>query len=80
MFLEGDHILVVNRNASGRGKTRERRVKNTANRKQKHLKISHLEAVRTRFKKAQEPNYATIIAVARKISKKILQEGPWLLM
>jgi len=49
--------------------------------KQKRLKVFRLEAVRAGFKKAwQEHNYATIIAVARKIPEKILQEDPKLLM
>jgi 16S rRNA G966 N2-methylase RsmD len=49
--------------------------------KQKRLKVFRLEAVRTGFKKAwQERDYATIIAVARKIPDKILQEDPKLLM
>ena len=40
-----------------------------------------IEAVRTGFKKAwQERDYGTIIAVARKIPDKILQEDPKLLM
>ena len=48
---------------------------------QKRLKVFRLEAVRTGFKKAwQERDYATIIAVARKIPEKILQEDPKLLM
>ena len=49
--------------------------------KQKRLKVFRLEAVRVGFKKAwQERDYATIIAVARKIPDKILQEDPKLLM
>jgi len=49
--------------------------------KQKRLKVFRLEAVRAGFKKAwQERNYATIIAVARKIPEKILQEDSKLLM
>ena len=49
--------------------------------KQKRLKVFRLEAVRAGFKKAwQERDYATIIAVARKIAEKILQEDPKLLM
>jgi len=49
--------------------------------KQKRLKVFRLEAVRAGFKKAwQERDYATIIAVARKISEKVLQEDPKLLM
>jgi|GEM_PF-1729788 len=49
--------------------------------KQKRLKVFRLEAVRTGFKKAwQERDYATIIAVARRIPDKILQEDPKLLM
>ena len=49
--------------------------------KQKRLKLFRLEAVRTGFKKAwQEREYATIIAVARKIPDKILQENLTLLM
>ena len=49
--------------------------------KQKRLKVFRLEAVRAGFKKAwQERDYATIIAVARKIPDKILQEDPKLLM
>ena len=49
--------------------------------KQKRLKVFRLEAVRAGFKKAwQEHDYATIIAVAGKISENILQEDPKLLM
>ncbi|MBA7706575.1 hypothetical protein ES703_115429 [subsurface metagenome] len=49
--------------------------------KQKRMKVFSLEAVRAGFNKAwQERNYATIIAVARKIPEKILQEDPKLLM
>jgi len=49
--------------------------------KQKRLKVFRLEAVRAGFKKAwQERDYATIIAVVRKIPDKILQEDPKLLM
>ena len=49
--------------------------------KQKRLKVFRLEAVRAGFKKAwQERDYAVIIAVARKIPEKILQEDPKLLM
>ena len=49
--------------------------------KQKRLKVFRLEAVRAGFKKAwQERDYETIIAVARKIPEKILQEDPKLLM
>jgi len=49
--------------------------------KRKRLKVFRLEAVRAGFRKAwQERDYATIIAVARKIPEKILQEGPKLLM
>ena len=49
--------------------------------KQKRLKVFRLEAVRAGFKKAwQERDYATIIAVARKIPEKIPQEDPKLLM
>jgi len=49
--------------------------------KQKRLKVFRLEAVRAGFKKAwQERDYATIIAVARKIPEKILQEDPKFLM
>jgi DNA modification methylase len=49
--------------------------------KQKRLKVFRLEAVRAGFKKAwQERDYATIIAVASKISENILQEDPKLLM
>ncbi len=49
--------------------------------KQKRLKVFRLEAVRAGFKKAwQERDYDTIIAVARKIPEKILQEDPKLLM
>ncbi len=49
--------------------------------KQKRLKVFRLEAVRAGFKKAwQEHDYAIIIAVARKIPNKILQEDPKLLM
>jgi hypothetical protein len=49
--------------------------------KQKRLKVFRLEAVRAGFKKAwQERDYETIIAVARKIPEKILQEDSKLLM
>jgi len=49
--------------------------------KQKRMKVFRLEAVRAGFKAAwQERDYATIIAVARKIPEKILQEDPKLLM
>jgi hypothetical protein len=45
------------------------------------LKVFRLEAVRAGFKKAwQERDYATIIAVARKIPENVLQEDPKLLM
>ncbi|MFH1740401.1 MAG: DNA methylase, partial [bacterium] len=48
---------------------------------QKRLKVFRLEAVRAGFKKTwQERDYATIIAVARKIPEKILQEDPKILM
>ena len=49
--------------------------------KLKRLKVFRLEAVRTGFRKAwQERDYATIIAVARKIPEKLLHEDPTLLM
>ncbi len=49
--------------------------------KQKKLKVFRLEAVRAGFKKGwQERDYATIIAVARKIPENVLQEDPKLLM
>ena len=49
--------------------------------RQKRLKVFRLEAVRAGFKKAwQERDYATIIAVARKIPESILQEDSKLLM
>ncbi len=49
--------------------------------KQKRLKVFRLEAVRAGFKKAwQQRDYATIIAVARKIPENVLQEDPKLLM
>ncbi|ACZ19719.1 DNA methylase N-4/N-6 domain protein [Thermanaerovibrio acidaminovorans DSM 6589] len=49
--------------------------------KQKRLKVFRLEAVRAGFKKAwAERDYATIIAVARKIPENVLQEDPKLLM
>ncbi len=48
---------------------------------QKKLKVFRLEAVRAGFKRAwQERDYATIIAVARRIPEKVLQEDPKLLM
>ncbi len=48
---------------------------------QRKLKVFRLEAIRAGFKKAwQERDYATIIAVARKIPENILQEDPKLLM
>jgi len=49
--------------------------------KQRRLKVFRLEAVRAGFKRAwQERDYPTIIAIAEKISDKILQEDPKLLM
>lgn len=49
--------------------------------KERRLKVFRLEAVRAGFKKAwQERDYATIIAVARKIPENVLQEDPKLLM
>lgn len=49
--------------------------------KQKRLKVFRLEAIRAGFKKAwQEYDYATIIAVARKLPENVLQEDPKLLM
>jgi predicted RNA-binding Zn-ribbon protein involved in translation (DUF1610 family) len=49
--------------------------------KQKRLKVFRLEAVRAGFRKAwQEREYATIIAVARKIPENVLQEDAKLLM
>jgi len=48
---------------------------------QRKLKVFRLEAVRAGFKKAwQERDYATIIAVARKIPENVLQEDSKLLM
>ena len=48
---------------------------------QRRLKVFRLEAVRAGFRKAwQERDYATIIAVARKIPENVLQEDPKLLM
>lgn len=48
---------------------------------QKRLKVFRLEAVRAGFKRAwQGRDYATIIAVARKIPETVLQEDPKLLM
>jgi hypothetical protein len=48
---------------------------------QRQLKVFRLEAVRAGFKKAwQERDYATIIAVARKIPESVLQEDSKLLM
>ncbi len=48
---------------------------------QRKLKVFRLEAVRAGFRRAwQERDYATIIAVARKIPEHILQEDPKLLM
>jgi len=48
---------------------------------QKKLKVFRLEAVRAGFKRAwQDRDYATIIAVARKIPEQVLQEDPKLLM
>ena len=47
---------------------------------QKKLKVFRLEAVRAGFKRAwQDRDYATIIAVARKIHDNVLQEDPKLL-
>jgi DNA modification methylase len=49
--------------------------------KQKRLKVFRLEAVHAGFRKAwQERDYATIIAVARKIPENVLLEDPKLLM
>ena len=49
--------------------------------KQKQLKTFRLESVRAGFKRAwQERDYATIIAVAKKIPENVLQEDPKLLM
>ena len=49
--------------------------------KQKRLKVFRLEAVLAGFKKAwQERDYATIIAVTRKIPDKVRQEDSKLLM
>ena len=49
--------------------------------KARKLKIFRLEAVRAGFKRAwQEGDYQTIIAVAKKIPDKVLQEDPKLLM
>jgi len=49
--------------------------------RQKCLKVFHLEAIRVGFKKAwQERDYASIIAVARKLPENILREDPVLLM
>jgi hypothetical protein len=51
------------------------------NSKQSRIRPVRLEAVRVGFKKAwQERDYATIIAVARKIPESALQEDPKLLM
>jgi len=48
---------------------------------QKRLKVFRLKAVRAGFKKTwQGRDYATIIAIARKIPEKILQEDPKLLI
>jgi hypothetical protein len=48
---------------------------------QKKLKVFRLEAVRAGFKRAwQDRDYATIIAVARRIPDQVLQEDPKLLM
>jgi hypothetical protein len=49
--------------------------------KQKRLKVLPVETVRAGLKKArQERDYATPIAVARKIREIVLQEDPKLLM
>ena len=49
--------------------------------RQKRLTVFRLEAIRAGFKKAwQERDYATILAVARKMPERILQEDPKLLM
>ena len=49
--------------------------------RQRRLKVFRLEAVRAGFKKAwQDQDYATVIAVARKIPDPILHEDPKLLM
>jgi hypothetical protein len=47
----------------------------------RRLKTFRIEAVRAGFKKAwQEKDYATIIAVGRKIEEAVVQEDPKLLM
>ena len=49
--------------------------------RQRRLKVFRLEAVRAGFRKAwQDQDYATVIAVARKIPDPILHEDPKLLM
>ena len=49
--------------------------------RQRRLKVFRLEAVRAGFRKAwQDRDYATVIAVARKIPDPILHEDPKLLM
>ncbi len=69
----------VNSKAGDLGKLRERTLlcefDEYRESKQERLKVFRLETVRAGFKKAwQESDYATIIAVARKIPDKILQK------
>ena len=64
-----------------RGRTLLREFDEYRETKQKKLKVFRLEAVRAGFKRGwQERDYATIIAVARKIPENVLQEDPKLLM
>ena len=58
-----------------------REFKNYRESRRRRLKVFRLEAVRAGFRKAwQERDYATVIAVARKIPDPILHEDPKLLM
>lgn len=81
-----DHWYVPDPNrASDLEKLRERALlrefEEYKNSKQRRIRPVRLEAVRIGFKKAwQERDYATIIAVARKIPESALQEDPKLLM
>lgn len=64
-----------------RERTLLREFKDYREAKHTRLKVIRLEAVRAGFRKAwQERDYATIIAVAKKIPENVLQEDPKLLM
>ena len=81
-----DHWYVPDPNkATDLEKVRERALlrefKEYRESRKRRLKVFRLEAVRAGFRKAwQEQDYATVIAVARKIPDPILHEDPKLLM